>query len=84
MRRRRPLKSENSWPGKAHDAIEGGKSGWSNVPAHPFVLLHIRLRVNDKFGPVIDYVEIKGSHLPIVQRVALWLASDVLIISAIR
>lgn len=41
-------------------------------------------RVNSKFGPVIDYQELRASQLPTHQRLALWLASDVLVISAIR
>ncbi len=41
-------------------------------------------RVNSKFGPVIDYEELRASQLPIHDRMALWIASDVLTISAIR
>jgi trehalose-6-phosphate synthase len=41
-------------------------------------------RVNSKFGPVIDYEELRAPQLPIHDRLALWLASDVLVISAIR
>lgn len=35
-------------------------------------------------GPVIDYEELRAPNLPIHDRIALWLASDVLVISAIR
>ncbi len=41
-------------------------------------------RVNAKFGPVIDYQELHTSQLPTPDRIALWLAADVLVISAIR
>lgn len=41
-------------------------------------------RVNAKFGPVIDYQELRSNRLPREDRIALWLASDVLVIAAIR
>ena len=41
-------------------------------------------RVNAKFGPVIDYQELRANQLPTQDRIALWLASDILVIAAIR
>jgi trehalose 6-phosphate synthase/phosphatase len=42
-------------------------------------------RIQDKFGPhVIDYQEVAGSTLPMDQRLALWKASDVLMLTPIR
>lgn len=42
-------------------------------------------RIQDNFGPyVIDYEEVKGSSLPVDQRLAFWRASDVLMIAPIR
>lgn len=42
-------------------------------------------RIQDKYGPdVIDYVEVAGSTLPMDQRLALWKASDVLMLTPIR
>jgi len=42
-------------------------------------------RIKEKFGPfVIDCEEIAGSSLPIVERLALWKISDVLIVTPIR
>lgn len=42
-------------------------------------------RIQDKFGPgVIDYAEVAGSTLPMDQRLALWKASDVLMLTPIR
>jgi trehalose 6-phosphate synthase/phosphatase len=42
-------------------------------------------RIQDKFCPdVIDYKEIAGSNLPMDQRLALWKASDVLMLTPIR
>ena len=41
-------------------------------------------RVNSKFGDVVDYVELPGSNMPIHDRMALWMASDILMISSVR
>jgi trehalose 6-phosphate synthase/phosphatase len=42
-------------------------------------------RIQDKFGPeMIDYKEVAGSTLPMDQRMALWKASDVLMLTPIR
>lgn len=42
-------------------------------------------RIQEKFGPeVIDYQEVSGSNLPMDQRLALWKASDVLMLTPIR
>ena len=42
-------------------------------------------RIKEKFGPfVIDCEEIAGSSLPIVERLALWKISDVLIVTPLR
>lgn len=42
-------------------------------------------RIQEKFGRhVIDYQELKGSNLPIEQRIALWRAADVLMLSPVR
>jgi trehalose 6-phosphate synthase/phosphatase len=42
-------------------------------------------RLVERFGPdVVDYQEIVGSSLPMDQRLALWKASDVLMITPIR
>lgn len=42
-------------------------------------------RIQDKFGPhVIDYQEVPGSNLPMDQRLAIWKASDVLMLTPIR
>lgn len=42
-------------------------------------------RIQDKFGPqVIDFQEVSGSTLPMDQRLALWKASDVLMLTPIR
>lgn len=42
-------------------------------------------RIQDKFGPaVIDYLEVPGSTLPMDQRLALWKASDILMLTPIR
>lgn len=42
-------------------------------------------RIQEKFGPdVIDYQEVAGSNLPMDQRLALWKASDVLMLTPIR
>jgi len=48
-------------------------------------LRQIVQRIQDKFGTaVIDYKEISGSTLPLDQRLALWKASDVLMLTPIR
>lgn len=48
-------------------------------------LRQIVQRIVDKFGAaVIDYKEIIGSTLPLDQRIALWKASDVLMLTPIR
>lgn len=48
-------------------------------------LRQIVQRIQDKFGTaVIDYKEITGSTLPLDQRLALWKASDVLMLTPIR
>jgi len=48
-------------------------------------LRQIIQRIQDKFGTeVIDYKEISGSTLPLDQRLALWRASDVLMLTPIR
>lgn len=48
-------------------------------------LRHIVQRIRDKFGAaVIDYTEVAGSNLPMDQRLALWKASDVLMLTPIR
>jgi len=48
-------------------------------------LRQIVQRIQDKFGTaVIDYKEINGSTLPLDQRLALWKASDVLMLTPIR
>jgi len=48
-------------------------------------LRQIVQRIQDKFGTaVIDYKEIIGSTLPLDQRLALWKASDVLMLTPIR
>jgi trehalose 6-phosphate synthase/phosphatase len=42
-------------------------------------------RIQEKFGPeVIDYQEVAGSNLPMDQRLAIWKASDVLMLTPIR
>lgn len=42
-------------------------------------------RIQDKFGPeVIDYKEVAGATLPMDQRLALWKASDILMLTPIR
>eukprot|EP00980_Cylindrotheca_fusiformis_P014747 scaffold4011_cov95-Cylindrotheca_fusiformis.AAC.1 len=42
-------------------------------------------RIQDKYGPeVIDYMEVAGSTFPMDQRLALWKASDVLMLTPIR
>lgn len=42
-------------------------------------------RIKKSFGPaVIDYEEVPGSSLPIDRRLALWSASEVMIITAVR
>jgi trehalose 6-phosphate synthase/phosphatase len=42
-------------------------------------------RIQDSFGPqVIDYMEMAGSSMPVDQRLALWKASDVLMLTPIR
>lgn len=42
-------------------------------------------RIQEKFGPsVIDYQEVPGSNLPMDQRLALWKASDILMLTPIR
>mmetsp|Transcript_13808 Transcript_13808/g.23980 ORF Transcript_13808/g.23980 Transcript_13808/m.23980 type:complete len:932 (+) Transcript_13808:2-2797(+) len=42
-------------------------------------------RIQEKYGPaVIDYKEVAGSTLPMDQRLALWKASDVLMLTPIR
>lgn len=42
-------------------------------------------RIQEKFGPkVIDYQEIAGSSLPMDRRLALWKASDILMLTPIR
>jgi hypothetical protein len=42
-------------------------------------------RLVDKYGEgVIDYEEYRGVNLPIKNRLALWLASDILMVSAVR
>lgn len=42
-------------------------------------------RIQDNFGPqVIDYQEMEGSSMPMDQRLALWRASDVLMLTPIR
>ncbi|OEU17281.1 Glyco_transf_20-domain-containing protein [Fragilariopsis cylindrus CCMP1102] len=48
-------------------------------------LRQIVLRIQEKYGSaVIDYKEITGSNLPLDQRLALWKASDVLMLTPIR
>lgn len=48
-------------------------------------LRQIVQRIQDKFGTaVIDYKEISGSTLPLDQRLGLWKASDVLMLTPIR
>jgi len=48
-------------------------------------LRQIVQRIQDKFGTaVIDYKEMSGSALPMAQRLALWKASDVLMLTPIR
>jgi len=48
-------------------------------------LRQIVQRIKDKFGTaVIDYKEVSGSTLPLDQRLALWKASDVLMLTPIR
>jgi trehalose 6-phosphate synthase/phosphatase len=48
-------------------------------------LRQIVLRIQEKYGnAVIDYKEINGSNLPLDQRLALWKASDVLMLTPIR
>ena len=42
-------------------------------------------RIQEKFGQhVIDYQEVKGSSLPIEQRLSLWRASDCMMLSPVR
>jgi trehalose 6-phosphate synthase/phosphatase len=42
-------------------------------------------RIQDTFGPqVIDYQELAGTSMPMDQRLALWNASDVLMLTPIR
>lgn len=42
-------------------------------------------RIQETFGPqVIDYLETAGSSMPVDQRLALWKASDVLMLTPIR
>lgn len=42
-------------------------------------------RIHDKYGPeVMDYQEVVGSTLPMDQRLALWKASDILMVTPIR
>jgi trehalose 6-phosphate synthase/phosphatase len=42
-------------------------------------------RIQEKFGPdVIDYQELSGSGLPMDQRLALWKASDVMMMTPVR
>lgn len=49
---------------------------------------HVRYlvrRIQNAFGPgVIDYHEVKGSYLPIKERLVLWLSSDVFMSTPIR
>jgi trehalose 6-phosphate synthase/phosphatase len=41
--------------------------------------------IHDKYGPeVMDYQEVAGSTLPMDQRLALWKASDILMVTPIR
>jgi len=48
-------------------------------------LRQIVFRIQEKYGKaVIDYEEIAGSTLPLDQRLALWTASDVLMLTPIR
>lgn len=47
-------------------------------------LRHMVAQINEKFGPVIDYEEPTGSLLPVHERVGLWLASDVFLLTVIR
>jgi len=48
-------------------------------------LRQIVLRIQEKYGTaVIDYMEITGSTLPLDQRLTLWKASDVLMLTPIR
>lgn len=51
---------------------------------HSHILPHTIHYCHKPLGPVIDYEELRASCLPIHDRIALWLASDVLVISAIR
>lgn len=42
-------------------------------------------RITEAFGPaVIDYEEVPGSSLPIDRRLALWSASEIMLITAVR
>jgi hypothetical protein len=48
-------------------------------------LLVCPYRVNSRYGPnTVDYAEIQGSVMPMHERVALWQASDLFMLSAIR
>lgn len=64
----------------AADRRTDGRTDGKSI-AHPKLR---RLPTLTTTGPVIDYEELHASNLPIHDRIALWLASDVLVISAIR
>jgi trehalose 6-phosphate synthase/phosphatase len=41
-------------------------------------------RINDRYGPVVDYRELAGNKVPLCQRLGLWRAGSVFFSSAVR
>jgi len=47
-------------------------------------LQHLVKRINDTFGPVVDYAEVHGSRLADAERLGMWKASDILLNTTVR